>query len=639
MVDEGNSLSIEDVLKPENQKRFTRDDHQLKNLGFESSTVWIAFPMQNKTGTDIYLDIDHPVIDTLQYYLVNKRGVLVHEVTTGNFVKPENRIFRNNRLIVDLKITDSSQYTCYLKVSATSTSILLPMRIGTLKQFYESSHQTATWQGIYFGLILFLFIYNLFLYISLRDIIYVNFALFIISLGSMFAVYKGFGFYYLWNSIPKVNQFTPLLAALAGIFVILFTSQFLNSRAKTPKLDLLLKIQIGVFSLIAIFNLFGYNFLSVRLLQYNTVLLLFFLMFVGIKSWIYGFKPSRFYLVAWGLFVTGFLVYLLRENSVITTTAFTGNIMQISSTGSILCMSFALSKKINIYIENQNEARELALETAIENERLISNQKQLLEAKVNQRTIDLEQTISTLNLQQRDLSEANEFKDKVFSIISHDLKSPISSLAALLKLLKGKALTEKEQAKIVASLELTLKNTKILLDNILAWVHGSKKNSEQVDSIEIWKTAENVFDLFRFQADLKKISLVNNIDKDFHIEANENMLLLVLRNLVSNAIKFTPKGGQVSVDLDQDFLDVAIRVSDTGVGIPSKIKKNLFKENKHTTTRGTENEKGTGLGLMLCKEFVDKYNGQLQVESKVGSGTTISIILKKVVPVLETVMS
>jgi signal transduction histidine kinase len=302
-------------------------------------------------------------------------------------------------------------------------------------------------------------------------------------------------------------------------------------------------------------------------------------------------------------------------------------------------MSLALSKKINIYIEGRNRAQEMALRTALENEQLIISQNHQLEARVQQRTIDLEQSIATLNRQRQNLHDANIFKDKIFSIISHDLKSPITSLAGLLQIMKMKSLDEAERSKAIDSLEIALKGTKNLLDNILAWANTKPAKHEENDEIELKELVDEIFQLFLFQASNKNIELKNLIETGFHIYSNKNMVQLVLRNLVSNALKFTPKNGNIEVGMRQDFLNVEIFVKDTGIGMNEEIQANLFKSNRHNTTRGTENEKGTGLGLKLCKEFLDKYNGSIHVHSVLKKGTTITFTIKNAIPVLETVVN
>lgn len=637
LIDASNNLKISNILKAEYQSKFKATDIDMPEFELVPFSIWIKFSIQSLLEFSPYLEIANPALDTIEYFLFNKEGQLVHRYLTGNFTKVNDRPIRSGQILIDMNLDFNTSYTCYLKINSRTSSPVVPMRIASLKKYYESTHTDFIWQGLYFGLILFIFIYNLFLFSSLKDPTYLYFALFIASMGLLFALFKGFGIQYLWSDFPIFNQFTPLLGSLAGIFVIMFSSSFLHSKVQTPKLHTWLLALIIFYIIIIGLNLASIQFLSLKLLLYNSTVVLIFLLLVGVRAWKGGFKPSKYYLLAWSFFVVGFITFILRENGLIKTNHFIENILQISSTVTILFMSFALSKKINIYIAIRNDAQDLALKTAIEHDKLISNQNQLLEAKVNQRTEDLEQTIATLSKQQKDLHEANNFKDKVFSIISHDLKSPISSLAGLLNVMKTKSLNEKEKVKVVDTLEQALKSTKYLLDNILAWAH--KSDEKEIEEIEIYELTEEIFDLFSYQAELKSINLINNIEKGFHIEANKNMLQLVLRNLVSNAIKFTKRYGAVEISMKQDYLNLFLYIKDNGIGMSKEHMSNLFKANSHMSTRGTDNEKGTGLGLKLCKEFLDKYNGYLKVESTVGEGTTFIIKLNNTIPVFEATLN
>lgn len=639
MTDINNTLKISDILKPEYQKEFIHVSGEIPAFGMISSSVWMKFSVQNFLDSSPYIKIVNPALDTVEYFLINNLGQLVHHHLTGDFEKVNDRTIRSWEFLQDMNIKDSEKYTCYVKISSVSSSVTASIQIAHLKKFYESKNSEAIWQGLYFGLILFMLVSNLFLFFSLRENSYLYFGLFIACIGLMFALLNGFGIQYLGDDLVIYNIYVPLVGSLAGIFIILFTSSFLNARIKTPKLHIWLLSLIGLYIIIIGMNVAGLHFISSQLLLYNSIFVLFFIMFVAIKAWSDGFVPSKYFLFSWSFFVSGFIIFLLREYGLIEVNKFNGNILQVSSTITILFISFALSKKINIYIDNKNEAQELALMTALENEKLVSNQNLLLEAKVLQRTIDLQQSITTLSKQGKDLHEVNAFKDKVFSIISHDLKSPIATLAGLLKLMKIKSLNELERTKVVESLEIALKSTKNLLDNILAWANKQDKSASDTDEIELYSLVEDILDLFQYQADIKGIQLHNHAEEGFHIYTNRNMLQLVLRNLVSNAIKFTPKNGSIDVFMKQDYLDLSILVKDSGIGMSPETLSNLFKTNRHTSTRGTENEKGTGLGLILSKEFVDKYNGKLSVISEPGKGSTFTIRLRQAIPVLETVMN
>ena len=636
-VDEQNSLAIQNIIDPAQQLKFIDVDGEIPHFGITSSTIWLKFDIRNHLENSPYLEINSPSLDTIEYFLVDNSKNLVHHNITGNFEKIDKRKIQTSQFLFDMNLEKDQVYTCYLRTRSESSSIILPITIASIFKLYESDQRNTIWQGIYYGLIIFLFIYNLFLFFSVKDSSYLYFALFIACLGFMFSIFNGMGLLFIWSSYPFSYGLMPMFGAGAGIFMILFSARFLNSRAKTPKLHIWLLALIGLFVGIIIMCLIGRDFYTTQLLFYNSLTGLFFLMFLAITAYKDGYKPARFYLMAWSFFVIGMITSFLREIDLISLNFLVENILQITSTLSIMFMSFALGKKINVYIDKRNEAQEMALKSALQNEKLIANQNLILESKVNQRTHDLEQTINTLKKQGKDLEEANNFKTKILSIISHDLKSPISSLAGLLQVMRLKTLNEKERSDAVNSLEIALKGTKNLLDNILAWANKSGNKKDELVEIEIHNVISEVMELFQFQSATKDIQLVNRAAKGFHIFANENMIRLVLRNLISNAIKFTPKRGKVEVGMRQNHLDFELYIKDSGMGMSEEVKRNLFQTGKHMTTRGTENEKGTGLGLLLCKEFVEKYNGTIKVESSFGKGSKFTITLKDAIPVLEAV--
>ena len=638
-TDKNKNLKFEQISSEEFQDQFAPITKKTPNFGPVASSVWIRFEVESRLPESPYLEIDNSALDTIAYYLVDKHNILVHHSVSGNHqLERSSSDFVGGNALIDMHLDDAQPYTCYLKIATTSSTLTAPLRIASLKNFYRMKHNSSVWQGLYFGLILFMFVYNIFLFISLKESTYIYFAIFIATMGWLFALLNGYGMNFIWTNIPALNKYIPTVGAIAGIFMILFSSKFLNSIEKTPKLHQWMSILIGLYIAIIFVNLLGFQYFASTLISLNSLLALSFLMFLAIKSWKDDYEPSKLFLISCIFLVVGVSTDLLQKNNIIDINQFTDNTLQISSSISILLMSFALSKKINVYIKNKNEAYQLAVKTALENEKLISSQNMLLEARVYQRTVDLEQSITTLSRQRKELHEANNFKDKVLSIISHDLKSPIATLAGMLSVMKMKSLTELERSNVVENLEIALKNTKILLDNILAWAQKNNNDSKETNEVEIYSCVDEVFGLFKFQANEKQIKLKNNIEPNFHIQVHINMFQLVLRNLISNALKFTPKHGTVSVDMKEEFQNILISVKDSGIGMSREIMNNLFDSNKHTSTRGTENEKGTGLGLKLCKEFVDKYNGELSVESEPGKGTVITVKLRGAIPVLQTVL-
>lgn len=220
-----------------------------------------------------------------------------------------------------------------------------------------------------------------------------------------------------------------------------------------------------------------------------------------------------------------------------------------------------------------------------------------------------------------ELERLNQVKDKFFSIISHDLRSPINALSGMLDLLDKGAVKPEELPNHIKELRTRFNHTRTLLNNLLDWtLLQMDKLNLQATKIDLRKIVdENVQLLGPVQG--KDITLLNQIPDPAIGFADSNTVNLVIRNLMTNAIKFTNDGGKVIVSAEEKGLEWIISVEDNGVGMKPEVLKILFDKTAPYTTRGTANEKGTGLGLILCKEFVEKNGGRIWVESEEGKGS------------------
>jgi signal transduction histidine kinase len=228
-----------------------------------------------------------------------------------------------------------------------------------------------------------------------------------------------------------------------------------------------------------------------------------------------------------------------------------------------------------------------------------------------------------------ELEQLNQVKDKFFSIISHDLRSPMNALAGILDLAEKKHLQPEEFAQLTKELRVQFNHTKTLINNLLDWtLLQMDKLKIHEDKVDLHSMVEENFKLSA-ATQTKSLQMKNLITPGAAAIADTNMLNLVFRNLILNAIKFTEIGGVVSVAAKpmNGFIQVAI--SDSGVGIAPEVQKILFEKTTGYSTRGTANEKGTGLGLILCKEFVERMGGKIWLESEPGKGSTFYFTLKK----------
>jgi signal transduction histidine kinase len=228
-----------------------------------------------------------------------------------------------------------------------------------------------------------------------------------------------------------------------------------------------------------------------------------------------------------------------------------------------------------------------------------------------------------ISAQKLQLEKEAEFRLKLFSIVSHDFRSPISTLQGYMYMLEDNLLDPEELRQMSIEMNMQLQITADFAENLLNWSASQLQGYHpHVEEINLYNGVEEVFNLYRKQADMKGLRLENKIEKETVIQADNDFLRLVLRNLVSNGIKFTDKGFiRISGESNED--EFIIHVQDTGCGI-NETAKNLLFTDAARPTEGTAHEKGSGLGLLLSKEFIKTNGGRIWVETAVGKGSIFS---------------
>jgi two-component system sensor histidine kinase/response regulator len=249
--------------------------------------------------------------------------------------------------------------------------------------------------------------------------------------------------------------------------------------------------------------------------------------------------------------------------------------------------------------------------------------------EVQKRNKEVAEKATLLKKQAAELSELNSLKSKLFSVISHDLKAPMYALRNLFNDSHKYDLPADHLKKMLPEVVKDLNYTVGLMENLLQWAK-SQMQAEAINAgtVDVTKLIGEVLQLLRLQAEAKKIYIEPKIDTPVFVSADKDMINLVLRNLLSNAIKFTPENGRISVGANELSSFVEIYVQDNGMGLSAEALERI-NDNDFYTTKGTASESGTGLGLMLCKDFLIKNGGQMHIESQVGKGSVFSFTLPR----------
>lgn len=277
-----------------------------------------------------------------------------------------------------------------------------------------------------------------------------------------------------------------------------------------------------------------------------------------------------------------------------------------------------LSRSIRYAIERQKAEEE--------------NREYLIELQKNKEALEKKSLeLAELN---RSLNELNASKDKFFSIVAHDLRSPFTALLGISDFLNKHSdeMSYSEIKEFTLHLNQSLTGVFRLIENLLQWSRVQTGRMEfNPEVFNLNDLLDETFELYKANVNNKSINLERNVPADVNVYGDRYMIETVLRNLLSNAIKFTSPKGNVGIKVCslQNNDKVEIKVSDNGIGIPNEDIPKLFKIDETLTTEGTLNEKGTGLGLVLCKEFVEKNGGEIWVESKIGRGSHFIFTLPK----------
>lgn len=238
----------------------------------------------------------------------------------------------------------------------------------------------------------------------------------------------------------------------------------------------------------------------------------------------------------------------------------------------------------------------------------------------------------TIEKQKEELEKTIEARDKLYSLIAHDLRAPIGSLRMVMNALSmniDRSKLDEDIYEVFITGNRLAEDTFVLLDNLLKWTKSQTGRLKTVfqDDVEILSLIKGELEVSEVVAELKQISIVFNGYSEAKARIDQDMIKTVIRNLLNNAIKFSNRGSEIIVSLREEGDRVVISVSDKGKGMKASDQEKIFKTNVHNSSFGTENEEGSGLGLLICKEFINRNNGEIWFVSKEGAGSTFSFYI------------
>jgi two-component system NtrC family sensor kinase len=640
------------------------------NIGSNNKTVTIGFSLINRTELKkIIIHISNPIIDSLAYQIkINgkKTNMGLHTQFSMN-----KRDYKHQNFIIPFEIDAGDTAEIKLTVNS-STPIIVPIDITDEYNLLKNISLRDLISGIYFGIMLIMFLYNLFIYFAVRDISYIYYVNYILGVAITQGILHGYANRFFWpnNEWLSLNM-VPISGAVVGIFTIFFVKSFLQTKQNTPKLNILLNIIIIIDLIGLLLGILEYRTTSYSVVDITAGLGSIIVLTIATKMYRKGSRAAGFFLLSWSVFLFSVIIFVLKNYGILPYNLFTVHSMQFGSAIEASLLSFALADKINTYRKEKDKAQVDALQVAQENEKIVRDQNIMLETKVTERTQELVLTNSNLEVALDDLKQTQSQlveQEKMASLgqltagIAHEINNPINFVSSNVNPLKRdfnmlielfsriEVITKDDTDVQVKMNQISSLKKEFDYDYLTGEIFALLKGIEEGST----RTAEIVKGLRIFsrldEDDIKKADLNEGIESTLTIIYNQlsdkikvnkkfddipllecypGKLNQVILNLLTNSIyainkKYENKpGGLISIATSRDPENVYINIEDNGIGMNEETKQKIF-EPFYTTKPVGE---GTGLGMSIVYNTIRKHNGEISLSSELGKGTTFVIKL------------
>jgi len=665
LEDPTGTLTINQVF---NNNKFHRIKERLAILKYSKSTIWLKFNIKNNsTAPFVTINAGSSIINEFDLYYSNNTDSNIHHQSLDY---THNDPVTQHITFINCPVLPGSSSTVYLRIKSNASTVI-PVKVYSAFAFLQSRSMEHITIGVIAGVFMMMAMYNLLLFFIVHDRSYLYYVCYIIFFGLSQILKRGYGSNLFTTDITILNNYViPVIRVLFGFSILLFISEFLQLKQNLKqwyKYYLLLYVLYAILLIAILCGMAGtaYNLISISITITSISLLT-----IGAYLYFNGFKPAKFFMLSWGLFLTSILISVASNKGFIPYNNLTADIVVYCSVLELILFSAAFAEKINFYRQQKNESQSFALHIAKANTHLITQQNILLENKVKERTNELITTNKNLSVSIDHLMATQKQlidNEKMASLgqltagVAHEINNPInfvsSNIAPLrldfneLFLLLNKyeevlnnptpsLLKELNDFKQEINLDFLKEEILLLLNGI---EDGANRTTEIVNSLRTFSSTD---EMVLKTEDINK-SILNNLlilrstipyyieikpvfDKLEPLNCYPGKINQLIINLISNsihAIKAKEQHSEESVMIiTKDHADhISIEITDTGIGMSDETRQRIFEP--FFTTKGIG--EGTGLGLSIVFGIIEKHRGNIAVISSPGNGATFMVSLPK----------
>ena len=666
------NLNINEVSNPDFAENFFSLNFNEPSFGFTKSAYWIKFILKNNSSFDQkrYLEIDYPIIDKIDLYELKKDSIKVRNA--GDMLPFSHREMNYRNFIFTIDIPKNTEKTVYLRFETTSSMNII-LKLWSANGLIEKINKDQTLRSLFLGAMLIMILFNLLLFIYIKNKNYLFFVLFASAYVLFQTTLSGLTFQYLWpNNIWFANNSLPFFIILTLFFIPVFTRSFLKTKIKNPKIDKFLIFMQSILYFFGIISFYLPYSIAITIATILVIVNAVSIVIVGSLCMSKKYKPAIYFMISWSFFLVANVIYSLKTFGILPNHFLMEWSISIGSVLQILLLSLALGDEIN-YIKNEKE-KELKLRVQ-ESEKVFDLNNKLeeynknLENVINQRTKELinknlilekqknqiiiknnqllktkemiEQQNTELEAKAQDLiiaknkaEEASKAKSDFLANMSHEIRTPLNGIIGYTEIIletKSLEICHHQAKTILSQSEHLLGIINDILDQ--AKIDSGKIEIEKIP-FNLNNVLEIIVSIFHLQAAEKglffKIDYDNTINP--YLYSDPLRLRQILLNLISNAIKFTEKG-EVIVKItrlteESNQQVIHFSVSDTGIGIPKEKLPSIFLNFSQVDSSTTRKYGGTGLGMSITKNLLELMGSTLDIESEVNKGTIFSFTLK-----------